>query len=180
MYRNIIATVDLKRKFPLHDIIARIDGAHSFSFEGENTVRLRIQKPKATVVVFSTGKALVVGPQSGKEFKRAVKKFMRKISSEFGVVNDFDQRIRNVCATVDVHFQIDLEDFADTHSRYIKYEPGSSFLVYFLIDPLVSFIVFKDGNVQIQGAKNREEVESTFELFYPTLLDFKYPRPQLP
>uniref|UniRef100_A0A7E4VP09 TATA-box-binding protein n=1 Tax=Panagrellus redivivus TaxID=6233 RepID=A0A7E4VP09_PANRE len=60
------------------------------------------------------------------------------------------------------------------HRPFTQYEPEIfPALVYRMVSPKVTFMIFHTGKVNITGAKTREDIDEGFEAIYPVLKAFK-------
>lgn len=78
--------------------------------------------------------------------------------------------------SVDVHFAIQLENLAVLHGQFITYEPELfPGLIYRMVKPRIVLLVFVSGKVVLTGAKQKEEIDTAFQLIYPILKNFRKP-----
>jgi transcription initiation factor TFIID TATA-box-binding protein len=149
-------------------------------------VIMRIREPKATALIFASGKMVVSGAKSTHNAALACRKFayiVQKVG--FAVTNEIDFKVQNIVGTSDVGFPIRLEGLVYAHSTYASYEPELfPGLVYRHLSPKVVSLIFVSGKVVITGAKKESDLASALVKLYPILYEFKKadvaPLPGLP
>eukprot|EP00903_Cladosiphon_okamuranus_P017736 g16328.t2 len=142
-------------------------------------------EPKATALVFKTGKVVVTGSKSNASVDYACKTFARilgKLDNGSGgpapKINfdlEKDRTVQNMVATTDVGFPIRLEGLvASDQASFCNYEPELfPGLIYRLQTPRICVLIFVSGKVVLTGAKSVEQLEAGFKAVYPLLLRFK-------
>ena len=159
---------------------------------------LRLSEPKATALVFQSGKMVVTGTKSEKAARDATAKFaamIKKImasdkdasgraagaSSSAGAFEVTDFTLRNIVASADVGFPIQLEHLAFEHHRFASYEPELfPGLIYRMQTPRIAILVFVSGKIVLTGAKFEENIMEAFTKIYPVLKGFQKARYTLP
>ena len=118
---NVVATLDLKRQLKLDSITKIFAEARLHDFYGQQTAKIRIQKPKTTAIVFETGRVIITGAKDEKEFKRAAKKFMRKVAADMGFNStSYEHKIRCIMATANLNFNLDLLTFSEEQEDFVE------------------------------------------------------------
>jgi transcription initiation factor TFIID TATA-box-binding protein len=156
---NVVGTVDLviTEKIDLNKI-ARKHADVEYNPERFPGLVMRIKDPKATFLIFSTGKMVVTGLRRADQAERAVEKVIKKITKAGIKVSDPKITIQNIVASGDLHTNIDL-NMAAIIMEYVMYEPEVfPGLIYRMQDPKTVFLIFSTGRVVCTGAKNKETV----------------------
>ena len=137
-------------------------------------VIMRIREPRTTALIFASGKMIVTGAKSVKDSKNAALKYTA-IIQKIGFAATFNEfKVQNLIATLDAGFPIRLEGLIYAHSANATYEPELfPGLVYRMIDPKVSLLIFVSGKVVLTGAKSVDHLQTAFENIYPYLLEFR-------
>lgn len=134
---------------------------------------IRIRNPKATGIIFSSGKMVCTGARTVDENKIATKKIAKIIKKLGYDIHLIDFRIRNIVSTFETGFRVSLRSIT-VNCRYlnIRYNqevfPG---LHCSLNNPRSKFTVFANGKVVMTGLKTEDEVNEAFESFYPILVE---------
>eukprot|EP01012_Entosiphon_sulcatum_P056077 TRINITY_DN7909_c0_g1_i1.p1 TRINITY_DN7909_c0_g1~~TRINITY_DN7909_c0_g1_i1.p1 ORF type:complete len:293 (+),score=66.58 TRINITY_DN7909_c0_g1_i1:38-880(+) len=120
---------------------------------------MRMREPRATALIFSTGKMILTGCKSEEEAKLAAKKCARLIQKLGFNVRFLQYRVQNVVALIDVRFPIRLEQL---HRRYLTestYEPEVfPSLTYRLTEPKLTAMIFCSGKVVFTGARSVADI----------------------
>jgi len=156
---NVVATVvlEITEKIDLN-IIARKHADVEYNPERFPGLVMRILKPKATILIFSTGKMVVTGMRKASEAGRVVEKVLKNIRKAGIKVSNPEITIQNIVASGDLHINIDL-NMAAIVMEYAMYEPEVfPGLIYRMQDPKTVFLIFSTGRIVCTGAKKKEIV----------------------
>jgi len=156
---NVVATVvvEITEKIDLN-IIARKHADVEYNPERFPGLVMRILKPKATILIFSTGKMVVTGMRKASEAGRVVEKVLKRIRKAGIKVSNPEITIQNIVASGDLHTNIDL-NMAAIVMEYAMYEPEVfPGLIYRMQDPKTVFLIFSTGRIVCTGAKKKEIV----------------------
>lgn len=134
-----------------------------------------VREPKTTALIFRSGKVVVTGAKSETLVKQACRKHARIIQQlGYPDAKFRDFAIRNVVGNCSVKFPIHLEALAYAHANYATYEPEIfPGLVYQMVQPKATLLVFVSGNVVIAGARSQDDLYDAFENLYPVLQQYK-------
>lgn len=168
---NVVIGVHLNCRFEHIARSARNTAYHPKQFSG---CVIRIREPKATALVFATGKMEVLGTRTVEDARLAARKFAR-IFQKLGYqpkMTDF--AIHNMVGNVDTGMVIRLEGIRAKHYLFSSYEPENfPGLSYRMMDPKVTCLIFVKGKVVIVGAKKREDLDVAIEKLWPALVEFR-------
>jgi len=156
---NVVATVvvEITEKIDLN-IIARKHADVEYNPERFPGLVMRILKPKATILIFSTGKMVVTGLRKANEAGQVVEKVLKNIRKAGIKVSNPEITIQNIVASGDLHTNIDL-NMAAIIMEYAMYEPEVfPGLIYRMQDPKTVFLIFSTGRIVCTGAKKKEIV----------------------
>lgn len=156
---NVVATVNLviTEKMDLNQI-ARKHGDTEYNPERFPGLVMRIQDPKATFLIFSTGKMVVTGLRRADEAARGVEKAIKNIKKAGIKVSNPEITIQNIVASGDLHTNIDL-NMAAIVMENVMYEPEVfPGLIYRMKEPKTVFLIFSTGKIVCTGAKNSDIV----------------------
>ncbi len=156
---NVVATVvvEITEKIDLN-IIARKHADVEYNPERFPGLVMRILKPKATILIFSTGKMVVTGMRKASEAGRVVEKVLKNIRKAGIKVSNPEITIQNIVASGDLHTKIDL-NMAAIVMEYAMYEPEVfPGLIYRMQEPKTVFLIFSTGRIVCTGAKKKEIV----------------------
>lgn len=136
---------------------------------------MRLREPKATALIFGSGKLVITGTKSSHNSSLATKKIayiLERIG--FRPTDHINFKVQNIVGTVDCGFPIRLEGVAFAHPTSSSYEPELfPGLIYRLAQPKVVLLVFVSGKVVITGAKTEESLVEGLKRVFPILLEFR-------
>ncbi|XP_014213204.1 TATA-box-binding protein [Copidosoma floridanum] len=171
--QNVVSTVNLGCELRLTYINTRTRNSeyNPARFTG---LIMRIRNPKATALIFRSGKLVCTGARCEEDSFLASKKFARIIQKIGFPVKFSEFKIQNIVATADVKFPIKLEYLNSMHQQFSSYEPELyPGLIYRMILPRVVLLIFVNGKVVLTGAKNRQELKDALGNIYPILRSFR-------
>lgn len=132
---------------------------------------MRTKNPQTTCLAFASGNMVVTGARNELESRLAARKYCR-IMQNIGVPCMFKAfRIQNIVASVNVGFNIKLQDMANDFGPYTTYDadlfPG---LIFRCIEPKVVFLIFRSGKIVITGARERAQITWTYNTLYKSII----------
>ncbi|KAL7533382.1 hypothetical protein ACHAXR_005196 [Thalassiosira sp. AJA248-18] len=168
------ATADLGVRLDLKQIALRCRNTE-FNPRRFAAVIMRLREPRATALVFASGKLVITGTKSSHNSSLATKKIAYILERVgFQPASYINFKMQNIVGTVDVGFPIRLEGVAFGHPTFSSYEPELfPGLIYRLAQPRVVFLIFVSGKVVITGAKTEEQMVEGLKKVYPVLLEFR-------
>ena len=122
--------------------------------------------PKASALLFSSGKIICTGTKSIKEAKNAISAIIKKLGAvSVKVKGKPDIEVQNMVASGAIGSKLNLNDIVFKFEN-TEYEPEQfPGLVYKLADSNVTFLLFGTGKIVVTGAKSeREIIESVYIL----------------
>ncbi|KAL3785568.1 hypothetical protein ACHAWO_009402 [Cyclotella atomus] len=172
--QNMACTANLGVRLDLKQIALRCRNTE-FNPRRFAAVIMRLREPRATALLFASGRMVVTGCKNSHNCALAAKKFsfiVSKVGFQPSPLIDF--KIQNVVGTVDVGFPIRLEGVVYAHPTFSSYEPELfPGLIYRLAQPRVVFLIFVSGKVVITGAKTEEQMVEGLKKVYPILCEFR-------
>jgi len=156
---NVVATVvvEITEKIDLKQI-ARKHAEVEYNPDRFPGLVMRIEKPRATILIFSTGKMVVTGLRKAAEAPKVVEKVVKNIRKAGIKVTNPVITIQNIVASGDLHTNIDL-NMAAIVMEFAMYEPEVfPGLIYRMQDPKTVFLIFSTGRIVCTGAKKKEIV----------------------
>lgn len=147
--------IDLTGKLDLVKIARKLHDAeyHPERFPG---VIFRQDDPRATFLIFSTGKMVVTGLEFVQDAEKAISKLLKKIKKLGIKSSDPEITIQNIVANGDLHTLINLNK-AVLLMEYVMYEPEVfPGLIYNMKDPRAVFLLFSTGKFVCTGVKEEK------------------------
>jgi transcription initiation factor TFIID TATA-box-binding protein len=172
--QNMSATANLGVRLDLKKIALKCRNTE-FNPRRFGAVIMRLREPKATALLFASGKIVISGCKSTHNATLACKKFAYIVERVGFQPKEFvDFKVQNIVGTLDVGFPIRLEGLVYAHSAFASYEPELfPGLIYRLVSPRVVFLIFVSGKIVITGAKKESDLSNALTKIYPVLVEFK-------
>ena len=157
--QNIVVSANTHTKFSLEMLAANL---HEAEYEPESFPGLvyRVKDPKASTLIFTTGKIICSGSKSFDDAKKAIKKTVQAFRDlGIKVEGKTDVEIVNIVASANLKSKLDLNKIVFELGE-CEYEPEQfPGLVYRLGEPKVVFLIFNSGKIVCTGAKSVDIVE---------------------
>jgi len=171
--QNVVISVDTGTRMLL-DVLARHLENAEYEPESFPGLVYRIKEPKASTLIFTTGKIICSGAKSFEEAKFAISKLIKKFR-EIGlkVPSDPKTEIVNIVASAELGVRLDLNKIVFELGE-CEYEPEQfPGLVYRLDSPKVVFLIFNSGKLVCTGARSEKAVEIAVDNLRKKLKDIK-------
>ena len=161
--QNIVATASLEKPVPLTKL-AKTNPNTEYNPETFPGLVLRIKEPKSAVLVFSSGNLVCTGTKSTAQVKQVIQeviKQLRKINVK--VTTKPKITVQNIVASGNINLKLNL-NFLALEMENTEYEPEQfPGLVYKLIEPNATFLLFSKGKLVCTGTKNKEELDRSMD-----------------
>jgi transcription initiation factor TFIID TATA-box-binding protein len=166
---NVVATAGLNQKIDLNSIRQVFPGVRYKPDEFPGLV-YRLEKPKTTTLIFSSGKMVCTGALSEKLATEAVTKVVDELKKRgIVILGEPEIRIQNIVTSAGLGGKINLEKTTYSLKRTL-YEPEQfPGLVYRMDDPRVVVLIFSNGKLVVTGAKKEAEIHRAVEILQRTL-----------
>lgn len=159
--QNIVATASLGKPVPLTKL-ARTQPNTEYNPETFPGLVLRIKEPKSAVLVFSSGNLVCTGTKSTTQVRLvidAVIKQLKKINVNISTKPKI--AVQNIVASGTIDLKLNL-NFLALEMENTEYEPEQfPGLVYKLIEPTATFLLFSNGKLVCTGTKNKQQLEDS-------------------
>jgi transcription initiation factor TFIID TATA-box-binding protein len=161
--QNIVATTSLGKDVPLTKLAKTLPNTE-YNPEQFPGLVLRVKKPKSAVLVFSSGNLVCTGTKSVAQVKEVIKeviKQLKKINVKVSIVPKIT--VQNIVASGSINMNLNLNYLA-LELENTEYEPEQfPGLVYKLIEPTATFLLFSNGKLVCTGTKNRAQLEDSMK-----------------
>lgn len=158
---NIVASVrfDIEKLVDLN-LIAMSNKNIEYNPDTFPGLILRLQKPKSTILVFSTGKLVLTGLKKEKDVRPITQKVIKIIERSGAVIKSEPEiKIQNIVASGDLNLKLNLDLMSISLERAL-YEPEVfPGLIYRMKEPKVVFLIFASGKIVCVGAKSEDDVK---------------------
>jgi len=161
--QNIVATTSLGKEVSLTKL-ARVVSNIEYNPEQFPGLVLRIKEPKSAVLVFSSGNLVCTGTKSLSQVKEVIEqiiKILKKINIK--ITEKPKITVQNIVASGNINMNLNL-NFLSLELENTEYEPEQfPGLVYKLIEPNATFLLFSNGKLVCTGTKNNQQLEDSME-----------------
>ena len=170
---NVVATGTLHQNIDLNSIVRVFPGVEYRPEQFPGLV-YRVKKPKATTLIFGSGKMVCTGSKSERQAHKAVMRVVEELNRNgIVILGKPEIQIQNIVASVGLGGYIDLEKVTYSLKRTM-YEPEQfPGLIYRMEDPKVVILIFTTGKLVCTGAKKETEVHRAVAKLQETLEEKK-------
>jgi transcription initiation factor TFIID TATA-box-binding protein len=161
--QNIVATTSLGKPVSLTKL-ARSQSNTEYNPEQFPGLVLRIKKPKSAVLVFSSGNLVCTGTKSVAQVKEVINQVIKQIGKIGVKITDKPKiTVQNIVASGSIDLSLNLNVLA-LQLENTEYEPEQfPGLVYKLVDPTATFLLFSNGKLVCTGTKNKQQLEESMK-----------------
>jgi len=156
--QNVVSSADIRQRLDLHEISKRIKKSR-YDPEKFPGLVLKIDEPKAALLLFSSGKFVCTGTKSVEESAKAINAAI-EVLQKHGIEVKGRPLIKaeNIVASAKLHVKVDIERLA-LELENTLYEPEQfPGLIFRMKDPDVVFLIFASGSLVCTGAKKESDV----------------------
>lgn len=159
--QNIVATTSLGKPVSLTKL-ARSQSNTEYNPEQFPGLVLRIKEPKSAVLVFSSGNLVCTGTKSVAQVKEVIAQVIKQIGKIGVRITDVPKiTVQNIVASGSIDLSLNLNVLA-LQLENTEYEPEQfPGLVYKLVDPPATFLLFSNGKLVCTGTKNKGQLEES-------------------
>ena len=161
--QNIVATSSLGKPIPLTKL-ARTQPNTEYNPKTFPGLVLRVKEPKSAVLVFSSGNLVCTGTKSTTQVKQVIDvviKQLKKINVKVTIKPKIT--VQNIVASGTINLKLNL-NFLALEMDNTEYEPEQfPGLVYKLIEPNATFLLFSNGKLVCTGTKNKQQLEDSMK-----------------
>ncbi len=156
--QNVVVSASLHRELPLERLAAKLERA-DYNPETFPGLILKIDTPKASALLFSSGKIICTGTKSLREARCAIAAIVKKLEAiNLKVKGDTEIEVQNMVASGDVGGKLNLNEIIIKFEN-TEYDPEQfPGLVYKLPNSHITFLLFGTGKIVITGAKSEKEI----------------------
>ncbi|MEK6891055.1 MAG: TATA-box-binding protein [Nanoarchaeota archaeon] len=159
--QNIVATASLGKPVSLTKL-ARTQTNTEYNPEQFPGLVLRIKKPKSAVLVFSSGNLVCTGTKSIAQVKEVITQVIKQLRRINVKITDKPKiTVQNIVASGSIDLKLNL-NFLALALKNTEYEPEQfPGLVYKLMEPNATFLLFSNGKLVCTGTKNKEQLDES-------------------
>lgn len=161
--QNIVATTSLGKDVPLTKLAKTIPNTE-YNPEQFPGLVLRIKQPKSAVLVFSSGNLVCTGTKSIAQVKLVIEQVIKTLKKINIIITDKPKiTVQNIVASGNIDMMLNL-NFLALELENTEYEPEQfPGLVYKLVEPNATFLLFSNGKLVCTGTKNNQQLNDSME-----------------
>lgn len=166
---NVVASTKIKHKLDFNQLI---NCFNNVQYEPEifSGLVYRRNNPKATMIMFSTGKLVSVGTTSKKLAIDSIHETLKEIEAINGKKTSIEPiNIVNVVAVADTNKKINLRK-SIMRLKNVIYEPDQFPGIIYRIKDSIVLLIFNSGKIVCVGAKSEIEAMSSLQKVYRMIL----------
>ncbi len=169
---NQVLTGDLGKKLKLESISSKLSSTEYNPDQFPGLV-LRIKNPKASMLLFSSGKIVCAGTKSMDDANKAVNTAIKSLNKlGYKISPNPVLKVQNMVFYGTLGFTLNLNNLVMKLDN-TEYEPEQfPGLVYKITDPVASFLIFSNGKIVVAGTKSKETVDKAVDKLVATLKKF--------
>ncbi len=161
--QNIVATTSLGKPISLTKL-ARTQSNTEYNPETFPGLILRVKKPKSAVLVFTSGNLVCTGTKSIGQVRQVIDSVIRQLRKiNVRITEKPKIEVQNIVASGSIDIMLNLNLLA-LELGNTEYEPEQfPGLVYKLIEPNATFLLFSNGKLVCTGTKNRQQLDDSMK-----------------
>jgi len=164
--QNVVASAAFNQTFDLKAIANAFPKNTEFKGRFPGLI-FKLKKPKATILIFKTGKMVCTGGQGEDEARKSILRAARKLKKGgINVARKPDIQITNIVASANLEGFIDIDKLyaSEGMEGNILFEPEQfPALIYRWKSPQVIFLIFSTGKIVCVGAKKEKDIYEAIE-----------------
>jgi len=172
--QNVVVSASIDSELPLERLATKLERAE-YNPEQFPGLIFKIENPRASSLLFSSGKIICTGTKSVTEAKKAIKRIIEELQNvDIDVHKAQDIEVQNMVASGSVGGKLNLNEIVFKFDN-TEYEPEQfPGLVYKLVgQPVlanITFLLFGTGKIVITGAKSEQEIKDSVLLLRKQLI----------
>jgi transcription initiation factor TFIID TATA-box-binding protein len=132
----------------------------------------RMKNPKASFLIFSSGKATCTGAASEKNARKAIGNMLKLLKLMRTDIKILGIEIQNIVASAKVDAKLDIDKMA-FQLKNSEYEPATFPGLVYKTSGSVTFLIFGTGKIVCVGSKSIKEIEESFESLVKKLKEIR-------
>ena len=162
LVQNVVsfAMMSIENDLDLKLIAEKVEGCR-YNKKRFPAVIMRKTKPKSTILVFKSGRMIIIGSESESDAEQAAKKAIKDIQKALSLkLKMIEFRVTNIVASADIGFRINVGRLCE-EKNVVRNDnfPG---VVYKQLEHVRSALIFASGKVVFTGAKKKDEIDNAF------------------
>ena len=129
-----------------------------------SALSLCVKEPKSAVLVFSSGNLVCTGTKSVGQVREVINSVIKQLKRiNINITGVPKIEVQNIVASGSINLKLNLNLLA-LELENTEYEPEQfPGLVYKLLEPTATFLLFSNGKLVCTGTKNRQQLEESMK-----------------
>lgn len=173
MVQNVVsfAKMTIEYDLDLKTIAAKVEGCR-YNKKRFPAVIMRKTRPKSTILVFKSGRMIIIGSESEDDARIAAKKSIKDIQKALNTkLKMIEFRVTNIVANADLGWKIDINKLCE--ERFVTRNPDFPGVVYKNMTSVKSALIFGSGKVVFTGARRKDDIDDAFRELQGKMLKYK-------
>jgi len=169
---NMVITVQFSDRIDLDKLASKLPSGAEYFPDNFPGVVYRMKKPRASFLIFSSGKSTCTGTASEKDAKEAIDN-MSKLLKDMGIdVKPPKIVIQNIVASTKLDARLDIDKLV-FELENSEYEPETFPGLVYKMKGSVTFLIFGTGKIVCVGARSTNDIKESFDLLVKKLREIK-------
>jgi transcription initiation factor TFIID TATA-box-binding protein len=169
---NMVITVQFSDVIDLDKLANKLPSGAEYFPDNFPGLVYRMKKPRASFLIFSSGKSTCTGTASEKDANEAIHN-MSKLLKDMGIdVKVSKIVIQNIVASTKLDARLDIDKMVFKLENS-EYEPESFPGLVYKMKGSVTFLIFGTGKIVCVGARTTKDIKESFDLLVKKLREIK-------
>jgi transcription initiation factor TFIID TATA-box-binding protein len=169
---NMVITVQFSDRIDLDRLASKLPNGAEYFPDNFPGVVYRMKKPRASFLIFSSGKATCTGTASEKDAKEAIENMVKLLKDMRIDVKISKIEIQNIVASTKLDARLDIDKMA-FELENSEYAPETFPGLVYKMKGSVTFLIFGTGKIVCVGAKSTKDIEESFDRLVKKLKEIK-------
>ncbi len=159
---NMVIIVQFSDRVDLDKLASKLPSGAEYFPDNFPGLVYRMKKPRASFLIFSSGKGICTGTASEKVAKEAIGN-MLKLLKDMGIGVKIPKiEITNIVASAKLDARLDIDKMA-FELENSEYEPETFPGLVYKMKGSVTFLIFGTGKIVCVGAKSTKDIKESFD-----------------
>lgn len=173
LVQNVVsfAKMNIENDLDLKLIAEKVSGSR-YNKKRFPAVILRKTNPKSTILIFKSGRMIIIGSESEQDAENAAKKSIKDIQKSLNIkLKMAEFRVTNIVANADLGWKIDIGKLCQ--EKFVTQNENFPGVVYKNLTAVKSALIFGSGKVVFTGAKDKDAIDNAFNELKTKMIKFK-------
>jgi len=169
---NMVITVQFSDRIDLDKLASKLPSGAEYFPDNFPGVVYRMKEPRASFLIFSSGKATCTGAASEKNANKAIENMLKLLKDVGIVVKILKIEVQNIVASTKLDTRLDIDKMA-FELENSEYEPETFPGLVYKMEGSVTFLIFSTGKIVCVGAKSIKDIKESIDSLVKKLRKIK-------